>query len=205
MPRRKRKKPNRIQRNNFDSSSSDQNSFTANIDKRQCIDQLTKVNTTNNTNSDQSSDSFNGLTNINNSIQYTPLTSTPGMAYQPNFSNIYQPQTILKELCNKMSNVESKLTKLDKIEERFDIMDKKFSTIDADIKTCKKRLDTLEKSAQFLSNVNDEQTAIKKKLETISNRVESSNSVKKDVADKLLDIEMQSLENNLLFLQYQKK
>jgi predicted DNA-binding protein YlxM (UPF0122 family) len=41
--------------------------------------------------------------------------------------------SVLKEICQKLSNVETKLTKLDKIEERLEIMDKKFKTVDTGI------------------------------------------------------------------------
>jgi hypothetical protein len=37
--------------------------------------------------------------------------------------------SVLKEICQKLSNVETELTKLDKIEERLEIMDKKFKIV----------------------------------------------------------------------------
>jgi hypothetical protein len=59
------------------------------------------------------------------------MTSTPNMAYQQNYSPVYSTHplppypppppmspgidSVLKEICQKLSNVETKLTKLDKI------------------------------------------------------------------------------------------
>jgi hypothetical protein len=51
--------------------------------------------------------------------------------------------SVLKEICQKLSNVETKLTKLDKIEVRLESMDKKFKTVDTEINSCKQRLNTL--------------------------------------------------------------
>ena len=99
--------------------------------------------------------------------------------------------SVLKEICQKLSNVE---TKLDKIEERLEI-----KTVDTEINSCKQRLNTLEHSAQFLSNVHDDHKALKLKLDKITSGIESTKTESKNFNDKLLDIEVQSLEKNLLF------
>jgi DNA repair exonuclease SbcCD ATPase subunit len=105
----------------------------------------------------------------------------------------------LKEICQKLSNVETNLTKLDIIEERLESMDKKFKTVDTEINSCKQRLNTLEHSAQFLSNVHDDHKALKLKLDKITSGIESTKTESKNFKNNLLDIEVQSLENNLLF------
>ena len=141
------------------------------------------------------------------------MTSTPNMAYQQNYSPVYpthplppypQPSpmspgidSVLKEICQKLSNVETKLTKLDKIEERLEIMDKKFKIVDTEINSCKQRLNTLEYSAQFLSNVLDDHKALKLKLDQITNGIESTKTESKNFNGKLLDIEVQSLEKKI--------
>ena len=209
MGRRKRKNPNRIRKiiYTLDSSSSDQSSCTGNKEKRQCTQNKDKVNT-----SEVNSDLSNYM---NNSSQYTQMTSSPNMAYQQNYSPVYPSHplppypppppmspgidSVLKEICQKLSNVETKLTKLDKIEERLEIMDKKFKTVDTDINSCNQRLNTLEHSAQFLSNVHDDHKALKLKLDKITSGIESTKTESKNFNDKLLDIEVQSLEKNLLF------
>ena len=132
------------------------------------------------------------------------------MSYQQNFPPIYPTQPIppfmaapmspgietsLKELCQKLTNVEKKLEKLDRIEDRLNTMDKKFKSVDQEVNSCKERLTTLEQSAQFLSDVQDEHKALKKRLETVAGDIEST----KNFSNKLLDIETQSLEYNLLF------
>jgi chromosome segregation ATPase len=143
------------------------------------------------------------------------MTSTPNMAYQQNYSPVYPTHplppypppppmslgidSVLKEMCQKHSNVETKLTKLDKIEERLEIMDKKFKTVDTEINSYKQRLNTLEHSAQFLSNILDAHKALKLKLDKITSGIESTTTESKNFNDKLIDIEVQSLEENLLF------
>lgn len=59
-----------------------------------------------------------------------------------------------------MTNVTTKLSKLDTIAIRLNILDKQFSTLDTEMKRCMNRLDALGSSAQFLSDVIDEQVAI---------------------------------------------
>jgi hypothetical protein len=83
MGRRKRKNHNRIRKiiYTLDSSSSDQSSCTGNKEKRQCTQNKDKVNT-----SEVNSDLSNYM---NNSSQYTQMTSTPNMAYQQNYSPVY--------------------------------------------------------------------------------------------------------------------
>ena len=81
--RRKRKNPNRIRKiiYTLDSSSSDQSTSTGNKEKRQCTQNKDKVNTTE-VNSDLSN-------YMNNSSQYTQMTSTPNMAHQQNYLPVY--------------------------------------------------------------------------------------------------------------------
>ena len=128
MTRRKRKCQ---KRQLFEYSTSDQSIL---VDKRLCTDQQDKVNS-----SEQKSNSVSN--NMKNSLQQTPLASSPYMTYPQNCSPIFFPPTgfpppimqvslspgiegTLKELCQKMTNVELKLSKLDKIEERLNIIDK---------------------------------------------------------------------------------
>lgn len=112
---------------------------------------------------------------------------------------------MLKELCQKMSNIDNKLTKLDNIETRLNSMESKFSEFGSDILSCESRIDILEQSAQFLSNVHDEQASIKVKLNYISNRNESTKTVSKQVETRLSDIETKNLEQNLLFFAIDEK
>ena len=91
------------------------------------------------------------------------------------------------------------MTKLDKIEERLESIDKKFRTVDTEMNSCNQRLNTLEHSAQFLSNVHDDHKALKLKLDKITSGIESTKTESKNFNNNLLDIEVQSLENNLLF------
>jgi hypothetical protein len=111
MGRRKRKNPNRIRKIIYalDSSSSDQSTCTGNKEKRQCTQNKDKVNT-----SEVNSDLSNYM---NNSSQYTQMTSTPNMAYQQNYSPVYPTHPLppyppplpmspgidsaLKEICQK--------------------------------------------------------------------------------------------------------
>ena len=62
-----------------------------------------------------------------------------------------------------------------------------------EINSCKQRLNTLEYSAQFLSNVLDDHKALKLKLDKITSGIESTKTESKNFNDKLLDIEIQSL------------
>lgn len=208
MPRRKKKSRNRAQKYFSDSSSSDQRSFS---DKRLCTQAKDKVHLNNSEhNSSTSTSKGNTINNdMNNSSQYTPMASTPNMNYPQNFSSFplqsippYIPPPIspsiemsLRELCQKMSNVEMKLTKLDRIEERLETMDKQFKYVDSEVCACKQRLNTLEQSAQFLSNVHDEYEILKGRIDTLTSGIESTKSLN----NKVLDIETQSLEYNLLF------
>ncbi|VDI46014.1 Hypothetical predicted protein [Mytilus galloprovincialis] len=178
--RRRRNNQNQNKQYNFDSSSSDQNSFA---DKRQCIKQSTekkqkdKVHV--NTSERKSNDTYNVVKDRNNFFQYTPLTSTAGMTYQQNYSPGFPPPPVppfmtypmspgientLRELCQKVTNIDLKMTKLDKIEERLELIDNRFKSVDTELSSCKQRLNHLEQNAQFLSDVHDEQAALKKNL-----------------------------------------
>jgi DNA repair ATPase RecN len=62
----------------------------------------------------------------------------------------FPPQTLmtgiepmLKELCQKMSNIENKLKRLDNIEARLNSMESKFNAYDSDILSCKSRIDKI--------------------------------------------------------------
>ena len=72
-------------------------------------------------------------------------------------------KSLLKEMCNRLAGVESKLIKLDSIEERIN---SKFKHFDSELVSCKDRISVLEHSAQFLSNINDEHKSLKLRLET---------------------------------------
>lgn len=189
---RKRKKPQRLSHFKYDSSSTSDSSLKVNNDKRQYVNvngDQRKVDISSENKSNMSNNSMNS----SNSLQYTPLTSTPGLNYQQ-----FQPcppfppqalmtgiEPMLKELRQKMSNIENKLTKLDNIETRLNSMESKFNAYDSDILSCKSRIDKLEHSAQLLSNVHDEQASIKVKLNSISNRIESTKTVRKEVEIRL--------------------
>ena len=54
--------------------------------------------------------------------------------------------------------------------------------------SCKQRLNTLEHSAQFLSNIHDDHKALKLKLDKITSGTESTKAESKNFNDKLLDI-----------------
>ncbi|CAG2242286.1 unnamed protein product [Mytilus edulis] len=191
MTRRRRKNnQNQNKQYTFDSSSSDQNSFA---DKRQCIKQSTekkqkdKVHV--NTSEQKSNDTYNVVKDMNNSFQYTPLTSTPGMTYQQNYSPVYPPPSVppfmtypmspgientLRELCQKVTNIDLKMTKLDKIEERLELIDNR----------CTRRASCAEE-----------------KLDTMTSTIEKT----KNFSSKLLDIETQNLEKNLLFFSFDEE
>ncbi|VDI16691.1 Hypothetical predicted protein [Mytilus galloprovincialis] len=163
-------------------------------------------------------------TNMNNSInqgfsQYTPIqSSTPNFQYhgQPyQFQQFPSPpppppplpphlatngiEMILNELCKKVDAMETKLNKLDCIEERLNKYESKFTAVDVDMKSCKDRISTLEHSAQFMSDIKDEHQAIKKKLEKVSESIETSKTVNLNVKNRLVDVEKQNFSNNLLF------
>jgi hypothetical protein len=57
----------------------------------------------------------------------------------------------------------------------------------------------IHNSAQFLSNIHDEHKALKLRLETVAKNIETTKTVKKDVKDRLIDVETKSLRQNLLF------
>lgn len=220
MPsKRKRKKPQRRLQKNWDlSSTSDSTcSLKVNKDKKQCVSpegKQRKVDNKSENKSDMENDTSKSDNSINtsSSLQFPPSTSTPGMNFQPfpQF-NPYPPfplhpppmslEPMLKELCQKMSNIENKLSKLDNIETRLNSMEAKFRSYDSDISMCKARIDHLEQSAQFLSDVHDEQASIKVKLNSISNRID----VSKEVESRLLDIETKNLQQNLLFFAIDEK
>jgi uncharacterized protein (DUF342 family) len=90
---------------------------------------------------------------------------------------------LLKEMCNILAGVESKLTKLDSIEERIN---SKFKHFDSELVSCKDRISVLEHSAQFLSNIHDEHKSLKIRLETVAKNIETTKTVNKDVKDRLI-------------------
>ena len=157
------------------------------------------------------------IVNMNHSInpgfQYTtPMQSSTPVSYQQ--YQQYQPypqpptppppphpvspgiESLLKEMCNRLAGVESKLTKLDSIEERTN---SQFKHFDSELVSCKDRIGVLEHSAQFLSNIHDEHKSLKLRLETVAKNIETTKTVNKDVKDRLIDVETQSLRQNLLF------
>ena len=158
------------------------------------------------------------IVNMNHSInpgfQYTtPMQSSTPVSYQQ--YQQYQPypqpptppppphpvspgiESLLKEMCNRLAGVESKLTKLDSIEERIN---SQFKHFDSELVSCKDRIGVLEHSAQFLSNIHDvEHKSLKVRLETVAKNIETTKTVNKDVKDRLIDVETQSLRQNLLF------
>lgn len=150
---------------------------------------------------------------INTGFQYTtPMQSSTPVSYQQ--YQQYQPypqpptpppppppvspgiESLLKEMCNRLAGVESKLTKLDSIEERIN---SQFKHFDSELVSCKDRISVLEHSAQFLSNIHDEHKSLKVRLETVAKNIETTKTVNKDVKDRLIDVETQSLRQNLLF------
>ncbi|XP_071177823.1 protein unc-13 homolog C-like [Mytilus edulis] len=103
-----------------------------------------------------------------------------------------------------MANIETKLTTLDKIESRLNKMETKFGSMDNEIIDCKKRISTLEQSAQFLSNAHDDLKGLKLKVDTINSGVELTKNENKEVRDKLVDIESQNLKQNLVFFEIEE-
>ncbi|XP_071137236.1 beta-1,4-N-acetylgalactosaminyltransferase bre-4-like [Mytilus edulis] len=95
--------------------------------------------------------------------------------------------------------METKLNKLDSIEERLNKYESKFCAVDVDMKSCKDRISTLEHSAQFMSDIKDEHQAIKKKLDKVSESIETSKTVNLNVKNRLVDFEKQNFSSNLLF------
>lgn len=166
MPRRQRKHPQRATKTPLsDSSSSDQ---SRHLDKRICKNNKVELNLVTNDSENNSgihgyssvlSNSYTGITGM----QYTgPMTSSP-IGYQPQQFQSYQPppppmhppptspgiETWLKELCQRMANVESKLSALDQIGSRLDKMEKNYGKVDTDILDCKNRIGHLEKVRNF--------------------------------------------------------
>ena len=109
------------------------------------------------------------------------MTSSP-VGYPPQQFQSFQPppppmhpmqppptspgiETWLKERCQRMANVETKLSVLDQIGSRLDKMEKNYGKVDTDMLDCKNRISNLEKSAQFLSNIHDEHKALKYKVD----------------------------------------
>lgn len=135
MPRRKRKKPQRLSHLKYDSSSTSYSSLKVDNDKRQCVNLNGDQRKVDISSENKSNMSNNSTMNSSNSLQYTPLTSTPGLNYQ-HFQQFrsrpppFPPQALmtgiepmLKDLCQKMSNIENKLTKIDNIETRLNSME----------------------------------------------------------------------------------
>jgi hypothetical protein len=128
MRRRKRKNPNRIRKiiYTLDSSSSDQSSCTGNKEKnnvhkiktRSILVKLTQIClttwiTVHNTHKWQ----VHQIWLINRIIHlFTRHTLSPPPPYPPPPPMSPGIYSVLKEICQKLSNVETKLTKLDKIE-----------------------------------------------------------------------------------------
>ena len=83
-------------------------------------------------------------------------------------------EALLKEMCMRMERVETKLSSLDKIEARLDKIDSMFNRVDGELAICKDRIDHLKRNAQFLSDIKDEHVALKKKLDTLTTGVEST-------------------------------
>ena len=80
MPRRKRKQPQRLQKYQYESTSSDQSSL---CDKRQCKNKSDNKEVRSNTNSSNYQNNTMSSSNQRN-LQYTsPLTSSPNIGYQP--------------------------------------------------------------------------------------------------------------------------
>ncbi|CAG2255827.1 unnamed protein product [Mytilus edulis] len=77
--------------------------------------------------------------------------------------------------------------------------------MDSEISNCKDRIGYLEQSVQFLSDVKDEHTALKTKVDYLSNGIESTKTDNKIVRDKIESIESQSLQQNLLFFAIEEK
>ena len=216
-----------------DNSLSDQslltNSNVGNKSKNKTLltnitEALSCVYNSNNTSQQTNYDNVNMNHSFNQgSNQYTPIqSSTPGMSYpmfqqfQPNLNTFTSPpppmpmpstniESLLKELCCKMSNVENKLQKLDSIEDRLNKMDSKFSLVDSELKYCKDKIIAIEHSAEFLSNIHDEHIAIKARLDKITNSIATSKSVNIDVKDRLIDVETKTLRYNLLFFSIEEK
>ncbi|CAG2255824.1 unnamed protein product [Mytilus edulis] len=226
MPRRKHKNPRRGKKYKyeFSSSSSDQSGL---MDKRQCTNKTENNKVCFNTSSDNSSVIDQHFT-MNNSIQglryTTQIISSPNIGIQP-YPNVlpYPPPpftmqhaqhpdsvgidtcTLLKEICERLGRVELKLNTLDKIESRLDTIDTKHKQMDSEISNCKDRIGYLEQSVQFLSDVKDEHTALKTKVDYLSNGIESTKTDNKIVLGKIESIETQSLQQNLLFFAIEEK
>ena len=131
-------------------------------------------------------------------VTYLP-TPPPLPPVSPGF------ESLLHEINKRLIGVETKLTKLDSIEERMSIFDTKFKTVDVEVASCKERIGALEQSAQFLSNVHDEHKVLKSRLEKLTKNIEITISVNNDVKDRLAGIEIQSLRHNLLFFAIDEK
>lgn len=227
MPRRKHKNPRRGKKYKYEFSSSSSSDQSGLMDKRQCTNKTENNKVCFNTTSDNSSVTDQNFT-MNNSIQglryTTPMTSSPNIGIQPyqNFLPYPPPPftmqhaqhpdsvgidtcTLLKEICERIGRVELKLNTLDKIESRLDTIDTKHKQMDSEISNCKDRIGYLEQSVQFLSDVKDEHTALKTKVDYLSNGIESTKTDNKIVRDKIESIETQSLQQNLLFFAIEEK
>ena len=132
--------------------------------------------------------------------QYPP----PPLAHVTPPPNIQGIERTLQEMCQRMANIETKLTTLDKIESRLNKMETKFGSMDNEIIDCKKRISTLDQSAQFLSNAHDDLKGLKLKVDTINSGVELTKNENKEVRDKLVDIESQNLKQNLVFFELEE-
>lgn len=158
-------------------------------------------------------------TALNTPVQplYTPL-NTPG---QTNLS-MYQPQVgyvpqgdifsnntgnqALTEVLNKLSNIEKKLGKLDRIEEAVGKIAARVTVVEADISNLKERYSKIEESVLFMSDKFDvaeteRKTLMKKinKAEKTTNDIQSIKSELRDMGSRAVDQEARSRRNNLIF------
>ncbi|VDI43649.1 Hypothetical predicted protein [Mytilus galloprovincialis] len=206
------------------SSSSDLSGLTS---KRQCTDVNKENHNKNKVRSDtlsednSSSDQYTSMA-MNNSLnqgpQYTQMTSTPMdfkvaqyMSYPPPMITTPMPpspkppalDSYFKELCHRMARVKTKVSTLDKIEERLKKMDTKHNKLDNEMIQCKDRISKLEESAQVLSDIKDEHLALKKRVDCINNGIETTKT--DTICVSLIDIETDNLKQNLLFFALEEK
>lgn len=159
---------------------------------------------------------------LNQGIQCTPLTSSPNVGFQniPQYMSYLPPmmttpippspilpaiESYFKQLCHRMARVETKLNTLDKIEDRLEKMDIKHNRLDNEILQCIDRISKLEESAQFLSDIKDEHITLKKRIDYISNGIDSTKTDTIFVRDKLIDMQTENIKQNLLFFELKEK
>ncbi|CAC5404291.1 unnamed protein product [Mytilus coruscus] len=122
----------------------------------------------------------------------------------------------VNELFQRIDTFENKLNKLDKIDSLVTSLNAKVVKLEVNAKVIDNRLEQVEKSTQLISNNFDKVESFKTELDKVSKQMKSVSGEKNSVdeinasvesmkkennklKDELIDIQMKSMQNNLIF------